>query len=234
MAAPSYALGSAIALGLFVLIASTDESAAADGAPVDLAAACTTLQRPSVCYPSHADATTGGACLGKCLAAIHAHADELKAAALQACEAKVVEADGKARFTCGTTSTASKREDPVKLEALFSEAVRSRNLTELDAVVARIIAGDAIDREIACTTACNDRGRSRIRAPKEAPALVRAYKLCMVRTDSTPEARKFAAYDRDLYEDLIEKANDRCRTASKCDWLEEFSNLECTYGGRGM
>ena len=58
----------------------------------------------------------------------------------------------------------------------------------------------------------------------------------MVSADSTMEARKLAAYEETLYCAYITKADTRCREASKCDWVEGFSTLVCTYDtpGRGL
>ena len=61
------------------------------------------------------------------------------------------------------------------------------------------------------------------------PGLVLAYKRCMVTADSTLLARKYQAYDRDLYADLITKADATCRKANRCDWVEKYIQEGCTY-----
>jgi|CZKU01.1.fsa_nt_gi hypothetical protein len=69
----------------------------------------------------------------------------------------------------------------------------------------------------------------RVRAETAAPALVLAYKRCMVVADSTALARKYQAYDSDLYADLLSRANAVCRGRNRCDWLEAYSAMACTY-----
>jgi hypothetical protein len=95
----------------------------------------------------------------------------------------------------------------------------------LDAAFAQVIPLVLQLREAACTATCNERGR----AAKEAPGLVRAYKLCMVAADSTLEARRLQAYESTLYREFLEHADSKCRARSRCDWLEGFSTARCTY-----
>jgi hypothetical protein len=95
----------------------------------------------------------------------------------------------------------------------------------LDAVFARWIPSVLQLREGACTATCNAHGR----AAKEGPGLVHAYKLCMVAADSTLEARRLQAYESTLYKEFLEKADNKCRASSRCDWLEGSSTLRCTY-----
>lgn len=88
--------------------------------------------------------------------------------------------------------------------------------------------GDAFSGRVdECTKKCTNGGpaalaeaRERTNAEQQGPALVVGYKKCMVAADSTPAARKYEAYERDLYAALMEKANATCRKSFRCDWLE--------------
>ena len=221
--------------GVAITLAFVTSIAWADGPTAiprtELVEACGKLHRPSLCFPANTDAPTGNACFVQCVKWVDNDGESVAKSAQDECEAKYIEADGKGHFACGLSPATARREDQKKLKASFNEAIRTLNLQALDAVFTRVLTLDTLNRDRDCTAACNERGRSRVRAPKEAPALVRAFKVCMLRTDSTPEARKFEAYDHDLYAELMTKTTERCRAASKCDWLEEFSDLECTTGG---
>lgn len=92
----------------------------------------------------------------------------------------------------------------------------------------------------ACSELCSkQRGENlataadRKRAAEQGSSLVLAYKRCMVATDSTVQAVRYRLYDRDLYDNLMQSTNDRCRAGSKCDWLEKYSQeFACEYSGR--
>jgi hypothetical protein len=51
----------------------------------------------------------------------------------------------------------------------------------------------------------------------------------MVAADSTALARKYQAYDADLYADLLSKANVACRATNRCDWVEKYGSIPCSY-----
>lgn len=99
--------------------------------------------------------------------------------------------------------------------------------------------GAAVPPEkLSCVAACKEiveqdrnAARERERAAAQAQKLVTAYKKCMMAVDSTLEARKYEAYDRELYDQLMSKTDGRCRAANKCDWLEKYSEeWQCAYG----
>jgi hypothetical protein len=88
-----------------------------------------------------------------------------------------------------------------------------------------------------CSKQCSEKRAQAAKLAKEAPRaeregtrLVEQYKRCMMAVDSTLDARKEELYDRDLYEARMTKANEKCRSQHRCDWLEEFSEFECVYG----
>jgi hypothetical protein len=56
----------------------------------------------------------------------------------------------------------------------------------------------------------------------------------MVSADSTREARKLAAFERELYCGYLARANTRCRAANRCDWIEEHLDVGCTYVSPGI
>jgi hypothetical protein len=91
--------------------------------------------------------------------------------------------------------------------------------------------GDCSHKCAAAGPAAVEEARERARVERDGPELVLAYKRCMVVADSTPLARKYQAYDDDLYADLLGKANAVCRRTSRCDWLEKYGNgtLACSY-----
>jgi len=73
--------------------------------------------------------------------------------------------------------------------------------------------------------------KERERANAQGEQIVTAYKKCMMAVDSTREARKYEAYDRELYDQLMAKTQARCRFSHRCDWLEQHSDeWQCAYG----
>jgi len=103
------------------------------------------------------------------------------------------------------------------------------DIATLDTAFAQSVSTCLQFRDLACTTICNERVRNGLRAEKEAPDLVRKFKFCMVAADSTLEARKLEAYEGTLYREYIGRAEQKCRTTDRCEWLEQFSALRCTY-----
>ena len=85
-------------------------------------------------------------------------------------------------------------------------------------------------RENVCTAICNEQGR----ATKDAPGMVTAYKRCMVDADSTAEARKLNVYERESLLRFLKKADARCRTSSRCDGVEGYTDLRCVYASPGV
>lgn len=136
---------------------------------------------------------------------VEARSTALVEVALKGCLSSYVEAKGKGTFACSVESPKA------------ATSVLSTRLQE-------------------CSKSCNDQGPEAIvtareseKAEKEGPALALAYRRCMVAADSTAVARKYQAYDRALYEDLISKAVTACRKTSKCDWVERYSKNACDY-----
>jgi hypothetical protein len=88
-----------------------------------------------------------------------------------------------------------------------------------------------------CAKRCVEERAENARAAKESAqaeqsgeGLVLAYKRCMMAVDQTLAARKEQLYDRDLYNKRMQGADGRCRKQHRCDWLEEYSGFECSYG----
>jgi hypothetical protein len=92
--------------------------------------------------------------------------------------------------------------------------------------------------KLSCVAACKEvvaerrnSAKERDRANAQGEKIVTAYKKCMMAVDSTLEARKYEAYDRELYDQLMAKTEAKCRGAHKCDWLEQHSTeWQCAYG----
>lgn len=125
-----------------------------------------------------------------------------------ACMTRYTEASGKGSFTC---------------DVHFPETADLKG----EALAARV--GTCSADCVKDGPAALARAKEAARAAQQAPDIIRAYKRCMVEADSTPTARKFDAYDHDLYIDLLEKANASCRRSGKCDWIEKLEVGECGY-----
>jgi len=191
----------------------------------------------------------GGAltmCTKACLDAIDSRNAAAAESAEQECEEKLVQAGGRGRFSCDLPVPPGKREDRETLKSLFGHELaaafeRARAGDQdagaaLDAMIARVLILDAQERASDCTKECNTAGQARVASEKEAaraattgPKMVRNYKLCMVRLDSTREARRLAVYEKALFREYREKADATCREANNCDWLEGHSDLRCVY-----
>jgi hypothetical protein len=154
-----------------------------------------------------------------------------------ACIERFVDAKGKGRFSCALQGVPLKPENSAALEAemktALPAALKARNGSALDALTARSDAQFLTVLQGDCTKSCVERGPNALLALTQGPTLVNSYKRCMVQADSTREARKLQAYETDLYCEYLGKANDRCRSANKCDLVEGGSDLECTYVSPG-
>lgn len=85
------------------------------------------------------------------------------------------------------------------------------------------------DAKAACSKECSE-GRAALRV---AEGLVLSYKKCMLATDSTRQALTYRIHDSELYRNLMAKADERCRSANRCDWLEERTDdWRCSYGNQ--
>lgn len=151
----------------------------------------------------------------------------------EACESRFVGADGHGKFGCSFPG-AIPNVDEAKIEADFEAAASAHDGTALDDVARRSDGQFFESSRATCTKTCNERGANLVAAPKQGPALVTSYKHCMVSSDSTREARKLDAYEQTLYCDYLHKADVRCRTTNRCDWLEGYSDLRCTYDSPGI
>ena len=191
-----------------------------------VAAACADRRAPFECF-QFANQTSASACFEQCIGKIDDAENKRLEQVQAACEERVIADKATKPMACGF-GRPGPREDEKTVLAALARALKTRS-SDTNAVAARAFALDTAKREASCTEDCNSRGKSRVRAPIEGPGLVRQYKVCMVNADSTMEARKFALYERDLYDELIAAADKRCREASKCRWVETFSSLTCTY-----
>ena len=173
------------------------------------------------------------ACLSRC---INARDENLKATVPReqaACEAHYIESSGHGPFGCSLAGAIT-GVDVEKLSADFRAARQGRYGPELDALLKQSDGQFLASMQSGCTKACNERGPNVAAIAKQGAGLITAYKRCMMAADSTPEARKLDAYEVDLYCDYLHKADVRCRTASRCDWLESYSAMRCTYASTGV
>ena len=72
--------------------------------------------------------------------------------------------------------------------------------------------------------------KERGKASAQGEQSVLSYKRCMLAVDRTTTAISYRIHDRDLYENLMQTANSRCRASNRCDWLESYSEFQCVYG----
>lgn len=140
----------------------------------------------------------------------------------------------------------------IKIEMLAENAIAScieaegepKCGVELPATAAdrygRPVASDVVAKSNKeCAEACVLGRAKMVIAKREKPkaaaageSLVLGYKRCMLATDTGQEAEKYRRFDSVLYRDLMTKTNTRCRSANRCDWLEQYSEIwRCKYGG---
>jgi hypothetical protein len=172
-------------------------------------------------------------CIQTCIDGLDRKREEEASRAEADCESRLVAADGKGTFTCGLAPEGP-AEDVKKVSAEFSAALKSGDKDRMDVASARAFAIDRQRSEVSCSKKCNADGKDRMRANADGPDLVTKYKQCMVKADSTHEARKLAVYERDLYCGVLRKADTKCRELSKCDWLEGLSAGTCSYASPGL
>jgi hypothetical protein len=150
-------------------------------------------------------------CTDSCAAAIKAAADTKIADAFNECASATEKPTCKFEFPSGTDPSG-------KGEAAFREGMAAA--------------------EIGCATACGKQrvvnaqdAKEREKAAQQGNDLVLAYKRCMLATDGTMQAIRYRVHDTELYDDLMQKADARCRASNRCDWLEKYSeDLHCVYG----
>lgn len=163
---------------------------------------------------------------------------DAKAGSLHKCETECQEAIQKALLQTATDAFAAciSSDGPVtatcKLDLPDGADPDDKGIAEFSPKLetARLACSDLCSKQRAENAAT---AGDRKRASEQGAALVLAYKRCMVATDSTVQAIRYRAYDRDLYDNLMQTTNERCRANSKCDWLEKYSqDFACEYSGR--
>jgi hypothetical protein len=194
---------------------------------------CTSLGNASACV-ALPDLKLRQKCLSACLDAREKQAHAAVENEQAACELRFIEAKGRGKFACTLPDAAGAPVDASQVEAQVKAALQSKDGAALDEAMRTSAVQLAQVLQAACTKRCNERAPHVATAEKQAPGLVTGYKRCMVAADSTREARKLDAYEADLYCDYIRKADAKCRAASRCDWLEDYSVLECTYLSPGV
>jgi hypothetical protein len=199
--------------------------------------ACVIEGRASACLQATAESTR--VCLERCIEARDAAvwAEVEKAAA--ACVKAYIQGNGKRTHECRVSGASEDHGEDVEalgkqLGGEARKAQETRDGAALDKTLRQLEALERLRRQRKCTTACRKQGPEMLAAASKAPALITAYKRCMVNADSTHEARKLAAFERDLYCGYLARANTRCRAANRCDWVEEHLDAECTYVSPGI
>jgi hypothetical protein len=176
------------------------------------------------------DQKVASACYSQCIdareTAMHTAADREQ----DACESRYIEAQGRGKATCTLPGAMEGIDlDAATFNARMKAAILARDLDAIDALIKQSDGQFLWDLQTDCTKACNDRASKLLAIQKQGPAFVAAYKRCMVAADSTLEARKLAVNDTDLYCDYLQKADTRCRAANRCEWIEQLSDMRCTY-----
>jgi hypothetical protein len=203
-------------------------------ARVNAERSCTQSGEVSICAMLP-EAKAFAACYSQCVdareTAMHTAAEREQ----DACEASYIEAGGRGKFTCTLPGAVPGVDlDVAKFESGMKAAIKAHDLGALNALVKQSDGQFLATLQADCTKACNERAPKLLAVQKQGPALVTAYKRCMVAADSMLEARKLNAYESELYCDYLHKADAKCRAASRCDWLEQFSTLACTYASPGV
>jgi len=171
-------------------------------------------------------------CLQQCVKQAADRANSVEQAEEARCIQAFVDAKGHALTTCRLAQA----QEPVPSMPSSDEAMsaaRAKDGPKLDELGARIDVVMSSEAQKSCSKRCADRAPNALQAAAQADRLVSSYKRCMVSADSTHEARKLNAYETDLYCDLLHKADVQCRSSSRCDWLEEYSDARCVYVSPG-
>lgn len=175
-------------------------------------------------------------CVSRCVRKRDATAKAAAQAAQDHCEARFVQSQGRGRFACtiahadGSPAPADNSAAERNIEAMF----KSGDPALMDKAAQRSDTLFANQLQAQCTQQCNERGPELLDVARKGPGLVRAYKRCMVAADSTRKARKLQAYETSLYCEHLARANARCRRKHRCDWVEEYSTLQCAYDSPGV
>lgn len=219
----------AIAAALaFALGANAEENPAMARADSHACAASKTL---STCMGAPKEES--GACVEGCIRLQFADIQEASEQEQRTCIRRYIADAGRTPARC-TLAGAVDPPPAAPSSAEVATAVRSGERLAVDALGDRLRARLLSLQQGSCTKACAHDAPLSLAAVRQAPALIAQYKRCMMTADSTREARKLAAYERDLYCDYLRKADGRCRDASKCDLLEEGSDQECRYASPGV
>jgi hypothetical protein len=149
------------------------------------------------------------------------------------CESRFVQSGGRTKLACSIPD-ATPGLDLTGIGRQLQEALAVGDSGKADAARQAADSWFAFQLQQDCTKHCAERGADLLAVARQGPALIQGYKRCMVAADSTPEARKLNAYETDLYCDYLVKAQTRCRAASRCDWVEKFSDQQCSYVSPGV
>ena len=171
-------------------------------------------------------------CVTRCISTRELKRDETVEQEQSSCESRFVEKGGHGNFACSIPGALSEV-DAAKTQSEFNGAMQAHDGPALDATLKRADGSFLAKSQQTCTKACNERGPNLLAVRKQGPELVNAYKRCMMTADSTREARKLDAYEADLYCGYVQRADAKCRTADRCDWVEQYSNMVCNYASQG-
>lgn len=199
---------------------------------------CARDGRVSVCIDLQPQALSK-LCMQRCFAARDGAVRAEVAQARSACEQEYIESKGKGIHECRVNGALDEHEAEAgaleqRVRDELERAIKARDGAALDKALLEAEALDRLRLREKCTIACRTRGPELFSASARAPALIAAYKRCMVAADSTHEARKLAAYERDLYCAYLSRANRACRAANRCDWVESLVDAQCTYASPGI
>lgn len=173
------------------------------------------------------------ACYDQCIEARDDDMNALEVPERDACTDRYVASEGRGHNAC-VIDGATPNVNVSRMQADIGAALRAHNGAALDALIEVADGEERFRIQTDCTKACVAWGSNVVAALKQGPALRTAYKRCMVDADSTADARKWAAYETDLYCDYLHQADVRCRAASRCDWLGKYSTIQCAYVSPGV
>jgi hypothetical protein len=193
---------------------------------------CFHLGQTSECLALVGD-TAKNRCFLRCVDARETFAHSAASAEQAACESRYVQASGRGQIACSLPG-ASSAVDTATISQHLKQALSAADPGKIDVAIQESDAAFAFVLQKECTKKCLERGGDLLSVARQGPALIASYKRCMVAADSTPEARKLNAYETDLYCDYLAKAATRCRAAGRCDWVEKFSDQECSYVSPGV
>jgi len=80
-----------------------------------------------------------------------------------------------------------------------------------------------------CSKTCSKEAPEFVRAKKAGAGLVANYKQCMSTVLNSAAARKMKGSDDAAYNDLFGRTDVRCRPLGRCDWVEKYTELQCSF-----